>query len=126
MISSEENELLTQDFSEEKIRTAVFNSYARGAPGPDGFPFLFYQQFWGTIKTDLMSLVSKFCYNTLDLYRLNFAMITLIPKEADATSIKKYRPIALTNCSFKEGSHLFLYKLFGNYMYHPRSIPSSG
>jgi hypothetical protein len=28
-------------------------------------------------------------------------MLTLIPKEADATSLKKYMPIALTNCSFK-------------------------
>lgn len=29
-------------------------------------------------------------------------MLTLIPKETDATSLKKYRPIALTNCSFKK------------------------
>lgn len=28
-------------------------------------------------------------------------MLTLIPKEPDATSLKKFRPITLTNCSFK-------------------------
>jgi hypothetical protein len=28
-------------------------------------------------------------------------MLTLIPKEADATEMKKFRPIALINCSFK-------------------------
>jgi hypothetical protein len=37
----------------------------------------------------------------LDLYRLNFAMITLIPKENEARSMKKVRPISLLNCSFK-------------------------
>jgi hypothetical protein len=41
-------------------------------------------------------------YNdNLDLYRLNFAMITLIPKENEARSMKKFRPISLLNCSFK-------------------------
>jgi hypothetical protein len=37
----------------------------------------------------------------LDLFRLNFSLLTLIPKEPDAKTIQKYRPIALTNCSFK-------------------------
>jgi hypothetical protein len=37
----------------------------------------------------------------LDLFRLNFSLLTLIPKEADAITIQKFRPIALTNCSFK-------------------------
>jgi hypothetical protein len=33
----------------------------------------------------------------LDIYRLNFAMITSIPKENDARSMKKFR---LISCSF--------------------------
>jgi hypothetical protein len=37
----------------------------------------------------------------LDLFRLNFSLLTIIPKEPDAVTIQKYRPIALTNCSFK-------------------------
>jgi hypothetical protein len=37
----------------------------------------------------------------LDLFRLNFSQLTLIPKEADAITIQKFRHIALTNCSFK-------------------------
>jgi hypothetical protein len=36
----------------------------------------------------------------LDLFRLNFAMITLIPKENEARSMRKFRPISLLNCSF--------------------------
>jgi hypothetical protein len=37
----------------------------------------------------------------LYIYRLNFAMITLIPKEDDAKVMKKFRPISLLNCIFK-------------------------
>lgn len=100
-VSLEENLSLTQPISEDEIKHVVFNSYAEGAPGPDGFSLLFYQKFWNTIKMDLKAMFDCFFHNDLDLYRLNFSMITLIPKEADGTSIKKYRPIALTNCSFK-------------------------
>jgi hypothetical protein len=31
---------------------------------------------------------------------LNFSLLTLISKEVDAVTIHKFRPIALTNCSF--------------------------
>jgi hypothetical protein len=37
----------------------------------------------------------------LDLYRLKFARIILIPKENDARSMKKFSPISLLDCSFK-------------------------
>jgi len=40
-----ENELLEAPFTEEEIKNVVFDSYAEGGPGPDGFSFLFYQSF---------------------------------------------------------------------------------
>lgn len=49
----------------------------------------------------MLALFRDFDLDQADLFRLNFAMLTLIPKEADATSLKKYGPIALTNCNFK-------------------------
>jgi hypothetical protein len=48
-----------------------------------------------------MALVNIFEQNQLNLDRLNFAMITLIPKEPEAKTFKKFRPISLINCSFK-------------------------
>jgi hypothetical protein len=47
-----------------------------------------------------MVIVKDWNEGKLDLYRLNFSLLTLIPKEADAVTIQKFRPIALTNCSF--------------------------
>ena len=44
-VTVEENTILDAPLSEEEIKFAIFSSYADGAPGPDGFPFLFYQNF---------------------------------------------------------------------------------
>ena len=87
--------------TEEEIKNAIFDSYCEGAPRPDGFPFLFYQTFWDTIKYDLMNLVKDFESGHLNIDRLNYAMITLIPKEAEAKHLKKFRLVSLINCSFK-------------------------
>jgi hypothetical protein len=37
----------------------------------------------------------------LDIYRLNIALLTIIPKEKDARTMHKFRPISLLNCSYK-------------------------
>jgi hypothetical protein len=100
-ISCEENEALEADLSKEEVRRAIVESYAEGAPGPDDFSFLFYQKFWLVIKIDLMNLVKAFEKDGGCLYRLNYALITPIPKEEGARTLKKFRPIRLINCSFK-------------------------
>ena len=65
------------------------------------FPLFFYQRFWETIKSDFMNVVKGFENDNVNIARLNYVMLTLIPKEAEATELKKFRPIALINCSFK-------------------------
>lgn len=56
-------------------------------------------------------MCAGFQQGNLDLYRLNFATITLIPKENDARDLKKFRPISLLNCSFKIFSKLLTIRL---------------
>jgi hypothetical protein len=101
LVSELHNSKLCKEFSEKEIRDAVFGSYAEGAPGPDGFPFLFYQQFWEFVKPEILAMFKDWHLGKLDLFRLNFSLLTLIPKEPDARTIQKFRPITLTNCSFK-------------------------
>jgi hypothetical protein len=93
--------MLDAPFSEEEIKTAVFSSYSDGAPGPDGLSFMFYQKFWDVVKKDIFAFFSDLQEGKLDLYRLNFAVLSLIPKEPDASTMKKFRPISLLNCIFK-------------------------
>jgi hypothetical protein len=56
-------------------------------------------------------LFDDFYKGELDLNRLNFALVTLIPKVGDASDMKQFRPISLLNCSFKIFSKLLTLRL---------------
>jgi hypothetical protein len=91
---------IKSSFTEEEIKKAVFESYSDGAPDPDGLSFILYQKFCDVIKGDLVEMFDDFYKGELDLYRLNFALITVIPKEQDARTMNKFMPISLLNCSY--------------------------
>jgi hypothetical protein len=88
-VTQEENMDLEREFSEEEVKKAIDESYAEGAPSPDGFSFMFYQRFWGIIKKDFMALIKSFEKGDLKVERINFAMIILITKEEEAMTLKK-------------------------------------
>jgi hypothetical protein len=62
---------------------------------------MFYQKFWEVIKRNILEMFEDYHRGELDLYRLNFALTTVIPKEKDAKTMNKFRPISLLNCSYK-------------------------
>ena len=78
-VSDEENDLLTAPYSEEEVRKAVSLMEHNKASSPDGFPAEFYQNFWEVINLDLL-LFSYLHVGQLDLFRLNFREIILLPK----------------------------------------------
>jgi hypothetical protein len=100
-LGAHDREMLENGFSEEEIRRAVFESYSDGAPEPDGLSFIFYQKFWSVIKQDFIDMFEDFHKGELDLYILNFVLLTVIPKVKDARTMSKFRPISLLNCSYK-------------------------
>ena len=100
-VSDFENDYLTAEFTEKEVKDAIFQMEHNKAPGPDGFPAEFYQVFWNIIKNDLMALFRDFHRGYLPLSRLNFGVISLLPKKEDARQIQQYRPICLLNVSFK-------------------------
>ena len=93
--------ILTNPYSEEEVRKAVFQMEHNKAPGPDGFPAEFYQNFWDLIKNDLMDLFVELHAGQLELFWINFGEIILLPKVNDAERIQQYRPICLLNVCFK-------------------------
>jgi hypothetical protein len=100
-VYEEENEILNAQFSEEEIKMAIDSPYAEGPPGPDGLSFLFFQKFWPIIKNNFMAMVRGFEKGEINIARLNYVVIILIPKEEESKNLKKFRPISLINCSFK-------------------------
>jgi hypothetical protein len=49
----------------------------------------------------LFNLFNSFHDGSLNIERLNFGIVTLIPKVPDATDIKAFRPICLLNVCYK-------------------------
>lgn len=66
-LSPNESETPQAPFSEEEIKKSVFDTYADGAPGPDGIPFFFYQHFWDLIKHDLIEMFDDFHKGKIDI-----------------------------------------------------------
>uniref|UniRef100_A0A453N2N1 Reverse transcriptase domain-containing protein n=1 Tax=Aegilops tauschii subsp. strangulata TaxID=200361 RepID=A0A453N2N1_AEGTS len=71
------------------------------APGPDGFPAEFYKKCWHIVKDDHMPMFHDFFNGHLQLFHLNFGMITLLPKKEEAIRMEQFRPICLLSVSFK-------------------------
>jgi mannosylglycoprotein endo-beta-mannosidase len=91
-VSSIKNVILTAPFTETEVFEAISQMELNKAPGPDGFPAEFYQKNWEVINDDLMALFSQFTNGDLPLYKLNFGVITLLPKKENAVQIQQYRP----------------------------------
>jgi len=70
------------------------------APGPDGFPAEFYQLFWEILKEDLLALFRDFHREDLNLFSLNFGIITLIPNVKMLLKFSNIDHLCL-NVSFK-------------------------
>ena len=87
-VSDVKNEALTAPFSEEEVWLAIKGMNSAFAPGPDGLPVKFFQTFWHTIKPEIMALFEEFYVGSIDLHRLNYGIITLIPKVPGAADIR--------------------------------------
>jgi len=48
-----------------------------------------------------MQLFDDFYNQKVDVSRLNYGIITLIPKLREASKIQQFRPICLLNCLYK-------------------------
>jgi hypothetical protein len=81
------------------------------APGPDGLPVLFYKKFWPLLKDAVMEILNGFALGRVDIARLNFGILSMLPKVLGTDNIKQYRPIALINVIFKLVSKAYAYRL---------------
>jgi hypothetical protein len=95
---AEELRDLGEIFSEDEVWSIIKGLPPDRAPGPDGFVGAFYQRAWPVIKQDIMAAVLKlYVGDGRNFGRLNRALITLIPKRADAEEVGDYRPISLVH-----------------------------
>jgi hypothetical protein len=100
-LSEDDNLDLCRPFSMEEIKKALFEMRVNRAPGPDNILIEFYQHYWEFVKGDIFNLFTTFHSGTLDIQRINYGIITLLPKVSDADKITQYRPICLLRYIYK-------------------------
>lgn len=92
---------LEEAVTDEKIKKVVQKLKSDRAPGPDGFPLLFYKEFQPFSKDDIIRLVKDFMARRTNLDNINYSQLFLNPKNKVSASVKEFRPIALLNGSLK-------------------------
>jgi hypothetical protein len=110
-VSSFENEELMRSFTPEELDVVLKETKTDTAPGPDGLPVLFYKKFWPMLRRPVLQILNGFAMGTVDIARLNFGILSLIPKVTGAVDIKQFRPIALINVIFKIVSKAYAIRL---------------
>jgi hypothetical protein len=86
---------LLEQFSEKEIKESLDEMKVNSAPGLDGFTIGFLKSFCDHVKGSVLEMFDKFYRGELNLCRLNYGLISLIPKSKEANTIKQYRPICL-------------------------------
>ncbi|KAF3620720.1 hypothetical protein FXO37_33124 [Capsicum annuum] len=71
------------------------------APGIDGYPAEFLKLNWSIVKLDVICAVKEFFESGKLLKAFIFTAVTLIPKVANPTYVKDYRPIACCTTIYK-------------------------
>jgi hypothetical protein len=86
-VSVSDNELLCKPFSEQEIKNALDQMKKNKAAGPDKIPIEFYQGCWKIIRCDIIELFDDFYNHRVDISRINYGIITLLPKIKEANKI---------------------------------------
>nr|GEV87344.1 RNA-directed DNA polymerase, eukaryota [Tanacetum cinerariifolium] len=88
-------EELESAVTREEIKRAVWDCGVDKSPGPDGFMFGFYRQFWDLVEKDVILAVNYFLKHGEFSSGCNSSFIALIPKIPNANMVKDFRPISL-------------------------------
>eukprot|EP00253_Pinus_taeda_P012441 PITA_12441 len=97
VVTKDQNLALLKEISMEEVEEAVKIMPNDKAPGPDGFTINFFKACWQTIKTKIWEVVEESRRSRTILKSINSTFLALIPKEENAQTPEKFRPIALCN-----------------------------
>ena len=100
-VTREMNDSLTRPFVATEVETALAQMKANTSPGPDGFPPLFYKQYWPKIGAEVSDAVIGVLNTGILPHELNHTFLTLIPKIKSPRRVSDFRPISLTNVLYK-------------------------
>jgi hypothetical protein len=95
------NSMLVSDFTADEVVQALKQMAPLKAPGPDGLPPVFYQNYWHLIGEDVIAAVLGSLNSGKILRAINHTYVTLIPKVKNPEVVTEFRPISLCNVIYK-------------------------
>ncbi|XP_059072101.1 uncharacterized protein LOC131872684 [Cryptomeria japonica] len=95
------NESLMHRVTLSELEEVVFGMAKGKAPGLDGFPIDFFQDFWDIINLDLLAAIQESHSSKQMLWNLNSNILVLIPKKEGANQLEFFRHIAVCNVVYK-------------------------
>jgi hypothetical protein len=110
-VNDQMNDDLCKPYSNEEIKAALFQMGATKAPGPDGFPAMFYQVHWDLVENDVCDAVRSFLGGADIPEGFCDSVIVLIPKVTNPKHLSKFRPISLCNVLYKIASKVVANRL---------------
>ena len=84
------NENLCKPYTNEEIKAALFQMGPTKAPGPDGFPAMFYQVHWDLLQDEVCDAVRSFLGGAEIPEGFCDSIIVLIPKVSNAKHLSKF------------------------------------
>ncbi|KAL9671689.1 hypothetical protein QQ045_009259 [Rhodiola kirilowii] len=103
--------MLLRDITDEEIKADVFSLGPLKSPGIDGFPAVFYQRHWESIKNHVVKEVKDFWATGHPDREINKTLIVLIPKKKEVVRVEDWRPISLCTVLIKIITKLIVQRL---------------
>eukprot|EP00253_Pinus_taeda_P011321 PITA_11321 len=101
VVTKDQNLALLKEISMEEVEEALKGMPNNKSPGPDSFTINFFKACWQTIKSEIWEVVEDSRCSGSILKSINSTFLALIPKEENAHTPEKFRPIALWNVIYK-------------------------
>ena len=87
-----------------EVHKALKQMYALKAPGPDGMPPIFFQNFWPIVGSLVSKTVLDFLNHGITPPKFNETHIVLVRKTKSPKNVTEYRHISLCNVIYKLAS----------------------
>ena len=110
-VTPQMNQMLDKVFTASEVHVALKQMHSLKAPGPDGMPPLFYQQFWPIVGEVVNKTILDFLNHGLYPPNFNETYIVLIPKVKEPKRVTDFRLISLCNVVFRITSKVIANKL---------------
>ncbi|KAL4341369.1 hypothetical protein GQ457_08G005660 [Hibiscus cannabinus] len=85
---------LVREFSDDEIRSAIFEQGNDKSPGPDGYSACFFKTAWDIVGWDFIQAIRFFFAQSKLMAGFNATTIVLVPKVLSPNQVKDFRPIS--------------------------------